>query len=242
MEKNNFTLMFGHLAVYLFVWVFAITCRAAATAWVANYYGDQTAKNNGRITLNPFVQSDLIGTIIIPIIAFIFGWMNPGFGVPFFAWGRPVPVDPQQFRNPKLGSLMTGLAAVFVNILIALISFVLLKLLLVVGVFDLAGLGQVIARGHEITNFSWIAPFEAILWYGLILNLILAVFSMIPFPPFNGGAVLRAILPERFNFIISFFNRFGLIIAVLLIYLGGIDYFLNPILLLVISSLGFNAN
>lgn len=81
--------MLGHLSVYLFVWVFAITCRAAATAWAANYFGDQTAKNAGRISLNPFVQSDLIGTIIIPIVGFVFGWLNPGLGIPFLAWGRP---------------------------------------------------------------------------------------------------------------------------------------------------------
>jgi Zn-dependent protease len=235
MDKINFTLFFGHLAVYLFVWVFAITTQGALTAWMSNYYGDDTAKNQGRISFSPFAQADLLGTIILPAIAFTIGWMSPG--IPFIAWGKRVPIDAEKWKNPKLAGVMVTLASTFASILIALASFILLKTLLATGIADTNGFLQVVFGKNTATNISWLAPVEIVLWYSLAINLVLALFSLIPFPPFNGGVVLLKLFPESFKPVADFLNRFGLLIAILLIYLVGIKYIFTPILIAVLRIL-----
>lgn len=236
MEKANFALLFGHLAVYIFVWIFAISAQAAATAWMANRYGDDTGKNYGHLTLSPLPHVDLIGTIIFPAVGFILGWF--GGGIPFIAWGKPVPVDASNFRNPKIAGLMVSFAGTFATICIVLISFALLKSLLLAGIVDSESLLQIVTRSNSAENISWSAPIQLILWYSLFLNIALTIFSLIPFPPFSGGAIMRAFLPERFSFVLQFFEQYGLIIGILLIYFGFFSYIFNPILIFVVTLLG----
>jgi len=238
MEKINFGLFFGHLAVYLFVWVFAITTQSALTAWLSNHYGDDTAKNEGRISFSPFVQADLLGTIILPSLAFIVGWLSPG--IPFVAWGKRVPVNPEKWNNPKVAGIVVTLAGTFASISIAVVSFLFLKLLFVTGISDVDSFVQVVLGKNFATNVNWIAPIELILWYSLVLNLALTIFSLLPFPPFSGGTVLSTFLPESFKPVKDFFNRFGLIIALFLIYFGIIGYVLHPILIFILRLLGIN--
>lgn len=237
MEKMNFAMLFGHLAVYLFVFVFAITAQGALTAWMSNYFGDDTAKNQGRISLSPFVQADLTGTIILPALAFIIGWLSPG--IPFMAWGKRVPIESENWRDPKRAGVMVTLAGTFAFAAIAVISFFLLKILLVSGIIDSHELILVILKQSSVAT-SWLAPVELILWYSLILNVALTIFSLIPFPPFNGGVVLASLLPESFKPVVSFFEKFGILIALALIYFGIIGYVLNPIFGFVIELLGLN--
>ncbi|HQU84166.1 MAG TPA: site-2 protease family protein [Pyrinomonadaceae bacterium] len=226
MEKVNFGLFFGHLAVYLFVWVFALTTQGALTAWMSNYYGDDTAKNAGRISFSPFVQSDLIGTIILPTISFIIGWMSPG--IPFIAWGKRVPINSENWRNPKLAGAMVTLAATFASISIALISFVLLKVLFVTNIADFNDFFQLVLGKNKATEISWFAPVLMVLWYGLVINIALTIFSLLPIPPFSGGAVLFSLLPESFKPVKDFFNQFGLIIALVLMYFVVVNHILLP--------------
>lgn len=227
MEKINFALFFGHLAVFLFVWIFAITTQNALTAWMSNYFGDDTAKTEGRISFSPFVQADLVGTIILPTIAFIIGWMSPG--IPFVGWGKRVPITAEKWRNPKLAGIMVTLAGTFASLLIAVVSFAILKTLLASGIADVNGFLQVVIGKNSATNLSWLAPVEIILWYSLVINIIIALFSLIPFPPFGGGAVLMSLLPESFKPVKDFFNQFGLVIALLLVYFVGVKYVFAPI-------------
>ena len=226
MGKVNFGLFFGHLAVYLLVWVFAITAQGAMTAWMSNYYGDDTAKNEGRISFSPFVQADLLGTIILPTIAFIIGWMTSG--IPFIAWGKRVPINAENWRNPKVAGAMVTLAATFASVLIAVISFALLKILFLTNIADANNFLHIVLGKNNATNVSWFAPIQLMLWYSLVLNIALTIFSLLPFPPFSGGAVLFSLLPESFKPVKDFFNRFGLVIALLLVYFVVIDYVLLP--------------
>lgn len=229
MENFNFALFFGHLAVYLFVWVFAITTQGALTAWMADYFGDDTAKNQGRLSFSPFRQADPLGTIIMPTIAFVIGWLTFG-GIPFIAWGTPVPVDVEKFERPKFAGIMVTLASTFATVLLALISFVLLKAMLVSGLSDVGCFLEIVIGRNPASDFTWHAPVEIILWYGLVINLIISLFSLIPLPPFNGGVVLLKLLPESFKPLTGVLNSFGLVISLVLIYLFAADYVFGPIL------------
>jgi Zn-dependent protease len=228
MEKINLGLFFGHLAVYLFVWVFAITAQGALTAWMANYYGDDTAKNEGRISLSPFVQVDLLGTLILPAISFAISWMAAG--IPFIAWGKRVPINAENFRRPKIAGVMVTLAATFASVLIALVSFAVLKVLFLTNAIDADNFLQIVLGKNNATNVSWFAPVQLILWYSLAINVVLTLFSLLPLPPFSGGAVLLSLLPERFKPVKDFFNRFGLVISLLLVYFVFIKYVFVPVL------------
>jgi len=228
MEKINFGLFFGHLAVYLFVWVFAITAQGALTAWMANYYGDDTAKNEGRISFSPFVQADLVGTLILPAVAFTISWMAAG--IPFIAWGKRVPIKPENFRNPKIAGVMVTLAATFANVLIALAAFAVLKVLFATHLIDANNFFQIVLGKNSATNVSWFAPVQLMLWYSLAINIVLTLFSLLPVPPFSGGVVLLSFLPESFKPVKDFFNRFGAIIALLLVYFVLIKYAFVPVL------------
>lgn len=235
MEKINFALFFSQLAVYLLVWVFAITAHAAITAWTSNYFGDPTAKNEGRISFSPFVQADLVGTIILPTIAFIVGSM--GAGIPFIGWGKRVPINSENWRSPKLAGVLVTLSATFASVLIALISFGILKAMFVAGIIEPKSFIEVIIGKTSAANVSWLSPVEAILWYGLSINIVLALFSLIPFPPFGGGVALFSLLPESFKPLKEFFNQFGLILALLFIYFIGVGYVFLPILNAVLRNL-----
>ena len=235
MENINFALVLSKLAVYLLVWVFAITAHGAITAWTSNYFGDPTARNEGRISLSPFVQADLIGTIILPVIAFFVGLM--GTGIPFIGWGKRVPINAENWRNPKLAGVLVTLSATFASILIAIISFGILKALFVFGVIEPQSFIEVILGKTSAANVSWLSPIEAILWYSLSINIVLALFSLIPFPPFGGGVALFSLLPESFKPLKEFFNQFGLILALLFIYFIGVSFIFLPILSAVLGNL-----
>jgi Zn-dependent protease len=228
MEKINFGLFFGHLTAYLFIWVFSLTAQGAFTAWMSNYYGDDTAKRAGRISFSPFVQCDLIGTVLLPIIAFSLSWFSAG--IPLFAWGKQVPINSENFENPKTAGVMVTLASTFSSILIAVLSLAVLKLLFVAGIADAQSFLHIITGKNQTADVSWFAPIQLILWYGLLLNIALTVFSLIPIPPFNGGRVLFSFLPESFNPVKDFFNRFGLLIALGLIYFGVFGFIFAPII------------
>lgn len=235
MEKINFALFFGHLAVYLFVWVFALTAHGALTAWLSNYFGDDTAKNEGRISLSPFAQADLKGTIIFPAIAFAIGWLATG--IPIFGWGKRVPIKSENWRNPKTAGVVVALGSTFASLIIAVASFGILKTLLATGIADTSGFLQIILTKNSATNLSWLAPVEVILWYSLAINTVLALFSLIPFPPFSGGVALFSLLPESLKPLKVFFNQFGLIIALMFIYFFGATYLFLPLLNSILNNL-----
>ena len=235
MEQINFAQFFGHLAVYLLVWIFALTAHGWLTARLSNHFGDDTAKNEGRISLNPFVQTDLLGTIVLPTIAFALGWLAAG--IPFVGWGKRVPIKAENWRNPKIAGVVVTLAGTFASIFIAVVCFGLLKILLASEIANAGDFLEIIFSRNPPVEFSWLAPIQIILWYGLAINTVLALFSLIPIPPFGGGVALFSLLPESLKPVKTFFEQFGLVIALLFIYLVGINYIFAPLLNSILRSL-----
>ncbi len=183
------------IAIMLVPALLAIMFHEVAHGYIAERFGDPTARLLGRLNLNPFKHIDPLGTIAIFII---------GFG-----WARPVPVNPQNFRRPHRDMVWVALAGPIANILLALLSALLLRGF---GFLDVTDLGA--SNGYQAFSY----PLEMMLAFSLYVNTLLAIFNLIPVPPLDGGRILVGVLPQRQAAFISRLEPFGFILLLLLIY------------------------
>lgn len=189
--------------------LFAITLHEAAHAYAARALGDDTAQRLGRLSLNPLRHVDRFGTIILPALLIL-------IRAPFvFGWAKPVPVDMRRFGDPRRDMMLVALAGPAINIALAFLSAILLNLA--------AGLGG--------GGGTWVGE---TLRNSILLNLILAIFNMIPLPPLDGSKVLYWLLPARQAFQIMRFERYGLFVFIGIAFLvpliaaqAGFDF--NPV-------------
>jgi Zn-dependent protease len=170
----------------------ALTFHEYAHAFVANKYGDDTAKQNGRLTLNPLAHLDLLGTIMIFLV--------------HFGWAKPVPVNPNRLKNPKKNMLWISAAGPLANMILALISGILLRLIFATG-------GK--PDQHSITG---LLIFMVIM--SLQINLALAIFNVLPIAPLDGSKILYGLLPSKHEGKIYFIERYGPFILIGLIVFG----------------------
>ena len=184
------------------VWVIpvllAITLHEAAHGWVAFRLGDDTAARLGRVTLNPLKHIHPVGTVLLPgaLIA---------VGAPFvFGFAKPVPVNPARLRSPRRDMVLVALAGPGMNIVLACLSALLLYL----------------APALPASLAEW---WQATFTLGIVINLVLAIFNMLPVPPLDGGRVVHGLLPPRYAERFARLERFG-IIAVL------VAFFLVPLI------------
>lgn len=167
----------GVIIIWFVVFLLSLTVHECAHAWAAERSGDPTGRYLGRITLNPLPHIDIFGTIIFPLIAITTGgWM--------FGWAKPVPFNPMNLRDRKMGEIMIALAGPMSNILLAILCIILYKV-----IFG----GSLISPGFA---GGLNQPIAMMLQVGIYLNIILAVFNLIPVPPLDGSHVLRNLLPE----------------------------------------------
>ncbi|TYQ15754.1 UNVERIFIED_CONTAM: Zn-dependent protease [Acetivibrio alkalicellulosi] len=212
--------MFGNLdpvriLYLLIVFAFSVSFHESAHAYVAYRLGDPTAKDLGRITLNPIKHLDLFGTIMI-IVASI-------------GWAKPVPVNPSYFKNRKQGSILVSLAGPVSNLILAVFfTFIYLLVGLRYGLdfwdIDLTANDPI----SIIFNFSYL---------GMYLNILLAVFNFIPIPPLDGSKIIGGFLPERYYFKMIQFQGASFLILMLLAYTGVLEMILIPMYLFVQNTL-----
>jgi Zn-dependent protease len=208
-ELNKFVLMIVPL-------VFAVTIHEVAHGYIAYRMGDPTAKMAGRLTLNPIKHLDPIGSFLLPVILSL-------SDAPFlFGYAKPVPVNPAYFRNYRSGTLFVAAAGVIANLICAVLSGILFKIL--------------IAFGHlwHISLLKTIlVPLLTMLEYSVIINLVLAVFNLIPVPPLDGSRIVAMFLPIHLRSAYESIERFGMIIIILLLMtkvLGKIiAFFVSPL-------------
>lgn len=195
------------VAFQVVVFLFAISVHESAHAWTANRYGDPTARMLGRITLNPIYHIDPVGTVLLPLIALIYGF-------PMIGWAKPTPVNPLNFgKNHVKADIMTSVAGPVSNLLVATGSVVVLAIL-----FRIAG---VLGGAFE--------PLELLFSQALYINVLLAVFNMIPVPPLDGSHVIRHFLSGR---TLAIYDRVGMLGLLLLFVAGGniIGMLMHPFL------------
>jgi Zn-dependent protease len=200
------------------VLLFAISAHEAAHAWMSNRFGDETARLLGRITLNPVAHIDPIGTLLIPIVGFVLGSVGgPVARIPLIGWGKPTPVNPLRWRRKDLANVMVSAAGIMANTFIAICAFIVIKVLLMTG-------------GFEAIPQSLQEPVTLFLQLFLTINISLAVFNLLPFPPLDGSKILETFLPESAQPILALMEQFGFIILMVLIYIGFFGAILRPIM------------
>jgi len=205
------------IIVLLPVLFFSIILHEFAHGWIAYRMGDDTAYLSGRLTLNPISHVDPVGTVAIPAICWLFGW-------PMFGWAKPVPVNPMRLPSPRKDMGKVAFAGPAVNLLLAVLCALLLKIVLV---------------AHAHVSQHTLTALAHIFQYGIFINVFLAVFNLIPIPPLDGGRVLVALLPvqaaARYE---HFIGRFGMWIVIGLILTGIVKYIIFPPTFLLIALLG----
>ena len=202
------------------VLLLAISAHEAAHAWMSYKFGDDTARLLGRVTLNPVAHTDPIGTLLIPIAGFIFGAIGGPFAsIPLLGWGKPTPVNPLRWRNKDLANVMVSLAGIMANTFIAAIAFTILKVLYMNGVGDApSGSG------------SLEEPVLLFLHYLMIMNVSLAVFNLLPFPPLDGSKVLDTFLPANMRPLLEFLEQYGYVLLLFCIWMGVTRAIIRPVI------------
>jgi Zn-dependent protease len=201
----------------LIVFLFAISVHESAHAWMANRRGDPTARMLGRITLNPIKHIDPFGTILLPLLAMLAHF-------PVLGWAKPTPVDTRNFRNPVLDDILTSVVGPVSNfVVVALASIALGAIAL------LSGLGRAIIHLLPLVypnhldllaaqTSSVLMPIILFLYELAVINIVLAIFNLIPVPPLDGSHVVRHLLPQSVQRTYDMIGWFGLLA---LVFLGG---------------------
>ena len=205
------TLRTAEILYQMIAFLFAISVHESAHAWTASRCGDPTARMLGRVSLNPIRHIDPIGTILLPLVA--------AFShIPLLGWAKPTPVDPRNFRNPLMDDILTSVAGPVSNFIVATAALLLL-----------GGISLSSASGHAVVtgmlggfdsagSDSALAFAAKLLFELMLINIVLAVFNLIPVPPLDGSHVLRHFLPEPVRML---YDRIGIFALLALVYLGG---------------------
>jgi Zn-dependent protease len=210
---------FTQVLIVMTVLIASLSVHEAAHAYTADRLGDPTARQLGRTSLNPAVHVDPIGTIVFPLIAFV-------TNVPLIGWAKPVPVDPRHLRHPKRDFAVIAAAGPASNLVMAAVAAVLLYLVKLAG-----GPG-------EIAALAVVRPLASFLTIFVYLNVLLAVFNMIPVPPLDGGNVLLGVLPHAGARVVEQLRPYGILILYALMLTGVLSTLLGPVSNYILYLLG----
>ncbi len=180
----------------------AVTLHEVAHGWAAYKCGDPTAKMAGRLTLNPLKHLDLVGTLVFFITRMV-------------GWAKPVPVNPHNFRRPRQDMVWVAAAGPLANILLAAAFAVLFRLL---------------AAGVDVIPFALLKPLILTAQYGVIINIGLAVFNVLPIPPLDGSNILAGLLPLELAVKYERLTPYGFVILLILIFTNLVDKIIFPII------------
>ena len=202
---EEFTLVQKMAAIVLPL-IFAVTLHEAAHGWVADKLGDSTARQLGRITVNPLRHIDWFGTILLPMLMMAF----TGF---LFGWAKPVPVNMSRLRNPRRDMVWVALAGPGANVLMAILWSLLLLL-----------------ADSSLTPEVLALPLAAMAVAGIFINLILMALNLLPILPLDGGRVLAGVLPAAVARLYARIEPFGFFIIVGLLVAGLLGKVLTPVI------------
>ncbi len=195
----------------LVVLVFSLSVHEAAHAWTASRLGDNTARDLGRVSLNPLVHIDPIGTILLPVLAFI-------SHIPVLGWAKPVPVRTRGLRHPRRDLILIAAAGPASNLVLVIIAAVLLQLVPHADRSSVDALG-----GLDVAS-----PIGLLLQEAASLNLILAIFNLVPIPPLDGGNVLANLLPTTLAYRFEQLRPYGVFVLYGLLFTGLLSKLIMP--------------
>lgn len=194
------------IAIFLvIILVFSAVIHEFSHGWMANHLGDPTAKHMGRLTLNPIPHIDLMGSVLVPLFLII---ANVGI---IFAWAKPVPYNPYNLRDKKNGEMLVALAGPVSNLIVAVIFGIIVQIMMMQGIDS-----------------------SIIMLFGLIIfiNIILAIFNLLPIPPLDGSKILFHFLPYSMRGVRETLERHGMLILLIFIFfLSGFRLVIWPILI-----------
>jgi Zn-dependent protease len=195
------------IAVYAIPVIFAITLHEAAHGYVARLFGDPTAQQMGRVSLNPVRHIDPVGTLLVPLVILLASSLMGTSGL-LFGWAKPVPVDFGRLRHPKRDMLWVAAAGPGANLAMGILWAITLRLL---------------AQGGSTDGF-WFDMAAA----GIRINLVLMALNLLPVLPLDGGRILFSLLPQRMAWQYSRIEPYGMMIVLLLLFTGVLQVFMQP--------------
>jgi Zn-dependent protease len=190
---------YGSAIIAFVIVLLSLTVHETAHAWTADRLGDPTARLLGRISLNPIVHIDLIGTIILPLVAAL-------SNLPIIGWAKPVPVTLSRLRQPRRDFVLVSAAGPASNILLAILAAVVIRVLFATSP----------------------GPFPEALLQLLVINILLAVFNMLPVPPLDGGNVLAGLLPPGAAVVFVALRTYGFLVLYALMFTGVLNALIMP--------------
>jgi Zn-dependent protease len=192
----------AQIFIAFIVLLFSLTVHETAHAWTADRLGDPTARMLGRVSLNPLVHADLVGTVLFPLLAMI-------GGVPLIGWAKPVPVDVRRLGHPRRDHVLVAAAGPASNLGLAILASIALVVLPV--------------KPVTLDEVNVTVPLAGLLSRAVQLNVLLAIFNMLPIPPLDGGNVLMGILPPSLAARVDRLRPYGFLLIYALMFTGGFD-------------------
>jgi len=213
--------------------LFSASVHESAHAWTSSYFGDDLARSQGRISLNPVVHIDPIGTLLFPAIAFFTGFRMLG-------WAKATPVNPLAWRNKRVANLWVSAAGVICNFIMAIIAGIAIRLLFSFSIIDV-GQGYFSLVPAATTSIFAVGA-VSLLQHFFMINVALGVFNLLPIPPLDGSGILSSLLPPSFESGMEQFQQFGFLLLFVALYTGIVGMILSPCISIALALVFLGTN